>query len=133
MEGYLLLCHNPNNLISKGIRLITNSYWNHGAILFEGNVYEFNEYGKVVTPYVNWKYKGDVRNVPIHIINDPRNINGHYDFGVFVNEVLFYLTGFDFFTNRDNPDAWFCFEFCGEVMGLKNSWKLTGKDFEKLT
>jgi hypothetical protein len=131
--SYLLLCHNPNNLISKGIRLITDSKYNHGAILFDGDVYEFNEYGKVVTPYIDWKYKGTVKHVPIHIVNDPRNINGKYDFGIFLNEVLFCLTKNEYFSNRDNPDAWYCFEFCGYVMGMKNSWKLTGKDFESLT
>ena len=132
MEGYLLLCHNPTNLISKGIRGVTGSKYNHGAILFEGNVYEFNEYGKVVTPYHGWTYPGTVTIVLVTITNDPRNINGHYDFGIFINETLFYLTDLEFFTNRDNPNAWFCFEFCAEVMGLPNSWKANGKTFEGL-
>ena len=132
MEGYLLLCHNPDNLISKGIRLITNSKYNHGAILYNGNVYEFNEHGKVVTPYSDWHYKGTVALIPITIVNDPRGIIGQYDFGIFVNESLFYLTGLEFFTNRNNPNAWYCFEFCAKVMGFPNSWKATGKIFEDL-
>ena len=131
--SYLLLCHNPTNLISKGIRLITKSKYNHGAILYNGNVYEFNEKGKVVTPYIDWHYKGTVKHVPIHINPLLLNVKGSYDFGIFVNEVLFYLTKSEYFSNRDNPNAWYCFEFCGYVIGMKNSWKLTGKDFESLT
>ena len=129
----LLLCRNEKNLISKGIRFFTKSKYNHGAILYNGNVYEFNEKGKVVTTYSDWTYKGTVALIPITIANNPINIKGQYDFGIFVNEVLFYLTKNEYFSNRDNPDAWYCFEFCGYVMGMKNSWKLTGKDFESLT
>ena len=132
MSSYLILCHNPKSLISKGIRFFTKSKWNHGAILYNSNVYEFNGNGKVVTPYNDWSYKGTTKFIPIQVKTDPNLITGKYDFGVFVNEVLFYITKLEFFSNRDNPKKWFCFEFCSEVMGLKNSYKATGKTFETL-
>ena len=129
----LLLCRNEKNLISKGIRLFTKSKYNHGAILYNGNVYEFDEYGKHITNYFDWEYNGTVTSNPITINPLLLDAKGKYDFGIFVNEVLFYLTKSEYFSNRDNPDAWYCFEFCGYVMGMKNYWKLTGKDFESLT
>lgn len=132
MKGFLILCHNPTNLVSKGIRLVTRSYWNHSAILYNGYVYEFTDVGKKKTKYSEWKYNGITRLESVDLQIDPDTVNGKYDFGVFVNEILFYITKFDFFTNRDNPDAWYCFEFCAYCMGLSNYWRYTGKDFESL-
>ena len=129
MKGYLILCHNPNNLISRGIRFITNSYWNHSAILFEGYVYEFNQKGKVVTKLSEWKYNGVTSFKEVKLVVNPNDVNGYYDFGVFINEALFYLTGWEYFTNRNNITKWYCFEFCGYCIGMSNSWKLSGKNF----
>ena len=130
MKGYLILCHNPNNLISKGIRFITNSYWNHSAILFEGFVYEFNQHGKVVTKLSEWKYQGVTSFKEVELTVNPRTVFGKYDFKIFINEIMFYLTGWEVFTNKNRIDAWYCFEFCGYCIGMPKSWKLTGKDFE---
>ena len=133
MKGYLILCHNPANLISKGIRLVTNSYFNHGAILFEGYVYEFNEHGKVVTKLQDWKYNGITTYKEVELTVNPRTVFGKYDFKIFINEFMFYLTGWEIFTNKNRIDCWYCFEFCGYCIGMPNSWKLTGKDFEVIT
>ena len=99
MKGYLILCHNQTNLISKGIRLVTNSYYNHSAILFEGYVYEFNEHGKVVTRLSDWKYNGITTYREVNLVVNPRTVFGKYDFKIFINEFLFYLTGWEIFTN----------------------------------
>jgi hypothetical protein len=115
--------------MSQGIRFITNSYWNHSAILFEGYVYEFNQHGKVVTKLSEWKYQGVTSFREVELVVNPNDVNGYYDFGVFVNELLFYLTGWVYFTNRNDITKWYCFEFCGYCIGMPNSWKLTGKDF----
>ena len=132
MKGYLILCHNPTNLISKGIRLVTNSFYNHSAILFEGYVYEFNEHGKVVTRLSDWKYNGITTYREVNLIVNPRTVFGKYDFKIFLNEFMFYLTGWEVFTNKNRIDSWYCFEFCAYCMGLHESWKATGKTFENL-
>lgn len=132
MKGYLILCHNPTNLISKGIRLVTNSYYNHSAILFEGFVYEFNEHGKVVTRLSDWKYNGITTYREVNLVVNPRTVFGKYDFKIFLNEFMFYLTGWEIFTNKNRIDAWYCFEFCAYCMGLPGSWMATGKTFENL-
>lgn len=132
MKGYLILCHNPTNLISKGIRLVTNSYYNHSAILFEGYVYEFNEHGKVVTRLSDWKYNGITTYKEVNLIVNPRTVFGKYDFKIFLNEFMFYLTGWEVFTNKNRIDMYYCFEFCAYCMGLPKSWMATGKTFEKL-
>lgn len=132
MKGYLILCHNPTNLISKGIRLVTNSFYNHSAILFEGFVYEFNEHGKVVTRLSDWKYNGITTYREVNLVVNPRTVFGKYDFKIFANEFMFYLTGWEIFTNKNRIDRYYCFEFCAYCMGLPNSWMATGKTFENL-
>jgi hypothetical protein len=133
MKAFIILCHNPNNLISKGIRLVTGSFWNHGAILFEGYVYEFNMNGKVVTKLSDWHYNGITTYIEVDLKVNPRTVIGKYDFGVFVNELLFYLTGWEYFTNRNNENKYYCFEYLAYCMGLPNSHMATGKTFESLT
>ncbi len=133
MKAYIILCHNPTNLISKGIRFVTKSYWNHGAILYNGFVYEFNTKGKVVTKLSEWHYNGITQYREVVLVRDPNDVKGFYDFGVFVNEALFYITKLDYFTNRNDVSKWYCFEYCAYLIGMPNSHMATGKDFESLT
>jgi hypothetical protein len=133
MKAFIILCHNPTNLISKGIRLVTGSFWNHGAILYNGYVYEFNINGKVVTRLSDWNYNGITQYREVNLVVNPNDVNGYYDFGVFVNEALFYLTGWEYFTNRNDENKWYCFEYLAYCMGLDNSHMANGKDFESLT
>lgn len=132
MKCTLLLIHRPKNLISKGIRFFTDSYWNHSAILVDGWVIEA-EYPKVrKIKYVDWLEINANREVylidNLELKNDIRNLVGiKYDLGVFINELLFYATKNEYFANRDAPNKWYCHELSAFALGLPNYWKSTGR------
>ena len=139
----VILCHRPNNLISKGIRFITGSYWNHSALLVNGYVYE------AVFPRIRKKeYKEwlelhkdiELKHIFDILKNDPNQLVGlRYDLGVFVSELCFYIAsrifGKDskiakFFSNRNDVSKWFCFELCAWCVGKPNSWRANGFTFD---
>lgn len=143
MTCTVILCHRPNNLISKGIRFITGSYWNHSALLVNGYVYE------AVFPRIRKKeYKEwlelhkdiELKHIFDILKNDPNQLVGlRYDLGVFVSELCFYIAsrifGKDskiakFFSNRNDVSKWFCFELCAWCVGKPNSWRANGFTFD---
>ncbi len=129
----VILCHRHNNLISKGIRGITGSYWNHSAILVNGYVYEAVYPRIKKTPYTEWLelHNYELKLIDYELINDPNELVGlRYDLGIFVNELCFYLTKLEYFTNRNDSKKWFCFELSAYLVGKKNSWKANGLTFD---
>jgi hypothetical protein len=133
----VILCHRQKNIISKGIRFITGSYWNHSAILVNGYVYEA-VYPRIrKTPYKEWLelHKDiELKHIFDTLKNDPNELVGlRYDLGIFVNELCFYLTKLEYFTNRNDVNRWFCFELSAWCIGKKNSYKANGLTFDNRT
>jgi hypothetical protein len=145
MKCFVILCHRPNNLISKGIREVTGSYWNHGAILVNGYVYEAVYPRIKKTPYTEWLelHNYELKLIDYELINDPNELVGlRYDLGIFVNELCFYVASrifgkysktAKFFSNRNDEKKYFCFEMTAWCVGKKNSWKANGLTFDNRT
>lgn len=141
----VILCHRPKNLISKGIRFITGSYWNHSALLVNGYVYEA-VYPRIrKMRYAEWielHQNIERKYIDYELINDPNELVGlRYDLGVFLNELCFYIASrifgkysktAKFFSNRNSKEKWYCFELSAWCIGKKNSWKANGLTFENL-
>lgn len=138
----VILCHRPNNLLSKGIRYITGSYWNHSAILVNGYVYEA-VYPRIrKMRYSEWLelHNYELELIDYELINDPNELVGlMYDLGVFVNELCFYISSrifgkysktAKFFSNRNDEKKYFCFELSAWCVGKRNSWKSNGLTFD---
>lgn len=145
MKCFVILCHRPNNLISKGIRAVTGSYWNHSAILLDGYIYEA-VYPKIrKIKYTDWQllHNYEIKSIEYTLVYNPNDYVGlGYDLGVFVNELCFYLASKLFgkysklakwFSNRNDSKKWFCFELCAYLVGKKNSWKANGLTFDNRT
>ncbi len=135
MKCHVILCHKKNSLISKGIRFITGSYWNHSAILVNNFVYEavFPRIRKMrYSEWVDINENVERKAIEYELINDPNEMVGKsYDLGIFINEVLFYLTKLEFFSNRNNENKWFCFEFSAYCVGKNEYWSANGLTFDK--
>lgn len=143
MTCTVILCHRPNNLISKGIRFITNSYWNHSALLVNGYVYEA-VYPRIrKMRYAEWiELHSNIERkyIDYELVNDPNELVGlRYDLGIFVNELCFYIASrifgkysktAKFFSNRNDEKKYFCFELCAWCVGKRNSWKANGLTFD---
>lgn len=130
----VILCHRPNSLISKGIRFITGSYWNHSALLVNGYVYEavYPRIRKMsYSEWIELHSNIERKYILYTLVNDPNELVGlRYDLGIFVNELCFYLTKLKYFTNRNDVNRWFCFEMTAWCVGKKNSWKANGFTFD---
>jgi len=130
----VILCHRPNNLLSKGIRFITGSYWNHSAILVNGYVYEavYPRIRKMrYSEWIELHSNIERKYIDYELVNDPNELVGlRYDLGIFVNELCFYLTKLEYFTNRNDVNRWFCFEMTAWCVGKKNSYKANGLTFD---
>lgn len=144
MKCHVILCHKNNSLISKGIRFITGSYWNHSAILVNNFIYEavFPRIRKIrYSEWVDINENVERKAIEFELINDPNEMVGKsYDLGIFINEVLFYLfaringktsKSAKFFSNRNNDSKWFCFEFSAYCVGKKKYWSANGLTFDK--
>lgn len=139
----VILCHRPNNLISKGIRFITGSYWNHSALLVNGYVYEA-VYPRIrKMRYADWielHQNIERKYIDYELVNDPNELVGlRYDLGIFINELCFYIASrifgkysktAKFFSNRNDEKKYFCFELSAWCIGKPNSWKANGFTFD---
>jgi len=139
----VILCHRKNNLISKGIRFITGSYWNHSALLINGYVYEavYPRIRKIrYSEWIELHSNIERKYIEYTLVNDPNKlVDLRYDLGVFVNELCFYVASrifgkysktAKFFSNRNDEKKYFCFELCAWCVGKKNSWKSNGLTFD---
>jgi len=143
MTCTVILCHRKNNLISKGIRFITGSYWNHSALLINGYVYEavYPRIRKMrYSEWIELHSNIERKYIDYELVNNPNKlVDLRYDLGVFVNELCFYVASCifgkysktaKFFSNRNDEKKYFCFELCAWCVGKPNSWKSNGFTFD---
>lgn len=140
------LIHRTDNIISEEIREITDSYWNHAAVicLVEDEWFVIEaEYPKVRMMELNeWERINIGREIHYTSqytskVNPLKFVGKRYALGVFINRLGWYLCnkikyhkGASWFVNRD-PKGVYCFELCAIVQGLTNPWLATGNSFIK--
>lgn len=146
-----VLFHRYSNLISKGIREITNSYYNHAGLIFSLDdklfFVEAVEFGVIVMP-VDSMYKKYSHIAKIKVLDEVEtnipfweHFGDKYDFTVFGSQIYFYalkqLLGEENsivkqFSNEKIENAFYCFEFVAYAIGLENSWNSDGTWFSNL-
>jgi hypothetical protein len=102
----------------------------------DGYVYEAVYPRIKKTPYTEWLelHNYELKLIDYELINDPNELVGlRYDLGIFVNELCFYLTKLEYFTNRNDEKKYFCFELSAWCVGKKNSYKANGLTFDNRT
>jgi hypothetical protein len=144
-----VLMHRPANLISKGIRLVTGSYWNHAGfkVTVEGIVMfvEAVEGGVRIWTWEKAKEYYDSKNCEYKFLPDcimersyVSKLSSGYEFMTFPREIL-YLTSIKLFgncyltdklSNLDDPSKFVCFELLAYCMGKHYPWRATGKTFD---
>lgn len=147
-----VLFHRYGNLVSSGIRLGTDSYWNHCGWCFidsDGREMfsEAIEFGVILITKQNMlkKYSSICEIKYLEEVETDVDYKSHlgdrYDFSIFGSQGAFYfskkLFGTESFitkkiSNKDIENAWFCFEWLGYMCKKENYWNLTGRDFSPL-
>jgi hypothetical protein len=144
-----ILMHRPDNLISKGIRLVTGSYWNHAG--FKVQVEGITMFVEAVGGSVRiWSWKNakahyDSSNCEYKFLPDcimersyVDKLGAGYEFMAFIRDPAYLLSvklfGKSYITdklsNLDDPSKFVCFELLAYCMGKKNPWRATGKTFD---
>jgi hypothetical protein len=145
----VVLVHRPSNLVSKAIREVTDSYWNHSYL--EGmdgvcceavwpkvrviSVIEikahYDAFG-CVYEYGEW-YESE--------ITFEKYLNKPYQLNIFWRQPLYYALAHKFgkthaitsiFNNRGRNGSWFCHELCADHKGLKSPHLADGRYFSNL-
>lgn len=144
-----ILFHRPNNLVSKAIRSVTGSYWNHaGALIWiDGDwwLLEAVENGVVLWLWSEAKAYYDKFNCEYKICYDipmrrdfKNKVNKGYEYFALLKDFAYY-TSMRFFgdcwltkylSNIDNPKRFVCFELIAYLRGDAKPWGATGVSFD---
>jgi hypothetical protein len=144
-----VLIHRPANLISKGIRLVTGSYWNHAGfkVQVEGIMMfvEAVEGSVRIWTWENAKSYYDDSNCEYKYLPDcvmersyVSKLGASYEFMRFLRDPA-YLLSYKLFgecwvtdtlSNLDDPTKFVCFELLAYCMGKQRPWRATGKTFD---
>ena len=141
--------HRPDNLISKGIRLVTGSYWNHAGfkVQVEGITMFVEAVGGSVRiwSWENAKAHYDSSNCKYKFLpacfmerSYVDKLGAGYEFMAFIRDPAYLLSvklfGKSYITdklsNLDDPSKFVCFELLAYCMGKNNPWRATGKTFD---
>ena len=146
-----VLFHRPNNLISKGIRAVTGSYWNHCAALFfdeQGDLMllEAVEGGVRIWLWSEARKYYDKFNCEYFMLPSREMVRNYkpllgagYEFMAFPRELLYFgsqnILGKEnkftkYLSNIDDPTKFVCFELISYLQGDKNTWGATGLRFD---
>lgn len=146
-----ILFHRPNNLLSKAIRMVTGSYWNHCGAIFldkdgdlmfiesvEGGtkIWLWSE-AKTYYDKFNCEYKFCYEREMVR--NYKKKLNAGYEYFKFIREPFYYLSckvlGNDskitkWLSNLDDPTRFVCFELISYLQGDSKPWGATGFRFD---
>lgn len=149
MRYRVVLVHRPDNLISKGIREVTDSYWNHSYLerengvcceavwpkvrkISEVDIKAYYDKHNCEYSYGEW-YESDVE--------FSKYLNKPYQLNIFWRQPLYYYLAYKYgkahwttkqLSNRGDDGSWFCHELCADHKGLKKPHLADGKYFSNL-
>ena len=149
MKYRTVLVHRPTNLISKGIRYVTNSYWNHSYVECENGLCCEAVFPKVrVISNVDIKAHYDSYNCKYLFTNWYESENGFdkylnkpYQLNIFWRQPLYYFLAYKLgndnyitlkFGNKGNDNSWFCHELSADHKSLKSPHLADGRYFSNL-
>jgi len=134
----------PKRWLCWAIRKVTNSYWNHSAIVITIDsieyVVESDVYGVQMIPYENYKQNGIIKlSEKTYTVDYERIKNkigvAKYDFrNLFYHQVLKEVFGI-FITPKnkgEKGERFTCAEFVAYVLDLPEPWKWTPKQISEL-
>lgn len=145
----VVLVHRPDNLISEGIRLCTDSYWNHSYLERQDGVCCEAVFPKVreisnvdikayydkhgcTYEYGEW-YESD--------IEFSKYLNKPYQLGIIWRQPIYYAAMYKLgkrhwlvikLSNKGDDSHWFCHELCADHKGLKKPHYADGRYFSPL-
>lgn len=147
MKYRTVLVHRPTNLISKGIRYVTDSYWNHSYVECENGLCCEAVFPKVmIISNVDIKAHYDSYNCEYKYCEWYESENGFdkylnkpYQLNIFWRQPLYYLLAYEFgkthwltnwFNNAGNDNSWFCHELCADHKSMKKPHLADGRYFD---
>lgn len=146
-----VLFHRPHNLISKGIRLVTNSYYNHAGAYFidENGVEWFVEAVEGGVRILLWSkalvyYKQFDCEISFYasrpMVRDYKEVLGNgYEFAAFPRELAYYSSlrflGTEnritkWLSNIDDKSKFVCFELVSYLQGDEKPWGANGFNWD---